>query len=400
MNWGNIGIVFRKELKDTLRDRRTLISSIVIPILLFPVLFLGLGGLTYVIVTSAVKASPTVMLIGEEHAPRLTELIRQEKELKVVPVTGDYKKQIDGKTLRAAVEFPPGFEENIRTKPDQPQAIRIYKFEGEIRSESVAGDVRGVIDKYEEEIMKERLAANRLTRAQVVSFETEQKNVASAEKVAGNIIGFLLPYLAIVLCYSGAMYPAMDLTAGEKERGTMETLLVSPVRRVELVIGKTLLVILTSVVTAALSIASLGVTAAIGAGMLARMNSDVKLAVSIESLVLGFAMILPLAVIFSAVLFAVSLYARNYREAQAYAGQSIFLVILPAIPSMIPGIQLNAKLAFIPILNVSLAMKEIFAGQYPWGLIALIFLSTAMWGALAVYLAVWQFHREEVLFRT
>jgi sodium transport system permease protein len=99
-------------------------------------------------------------------------------------------------------------------------------------------------------------------------------------------------------------------------------------------------------------------------------------------------------------LLAISLIARSYREAQSYLGPLIFVVILPGMASMLPGVELNNRLALVPILNVSLVAKDIFAGQYHWNQIGLIFASTCVFAALALYVAVRQFNREEVLFRT
>ena len=203
-----------------------------------------------------------------------------------------------------------------------------------------------------------------------------------------------------MLCLTGAMYPAMDLTAGEKERGTMETILASPASRAEIVLGKFLLVVTASLVTAALSILSFAITIFGGAELFSELTKNFVIAVSTRALLAVLVMILPLSLIFAAALLAISVMARSYREAQTYITPLMFIVILPAMASFLPGVELNAKLALVPILNVSLVSKEIFSGQYPWGLIALIFLSTTAYAAAAIYLAVRQFSREEVLFRT
>jgi len=111
-------------------------------------------------------------------------------------------------------------------------------------------------------------------------------------------------------------------------------------------------------------------------------------------------LVLPLGIVFSAVLLTVALAARSYREAQTYTMPLIFVVLLPAMASLLPGVELNARLALVPVLNVSLASKEILAGNYPWAMISLIFLSTCVYGAAALYMAYRQFQRESVLFRT
>lgn len=415
MNFRQIGVVFRKEFVDAMRDRRTLITSILVPILLFPVITVGFAGLAYLVGTRAVRESPRLMILGAAHAPELSRRLREWRpasrsgdppapatiqQLELVPAAEDYAQRINAKTIRAAVEFPAGFEQALRADPDRSQVVKIYWFEGEFRSRAVVRIVERVIREFSEQVVTERLAARELAAGWLTPFASEKTNVAPPEKVSGNIIGFILPYFIIILCLTGAMYPAMDLTAGEKERGTMETILASPVRRVELVLGKFLLVLTTSAVTTALSVASFALTFLAGAQLLREITARFALTVSGKAVAAVLLLVLPLAVLFSAALLAIAVFARNYREAQTYLGPLMFVVILPAMASFIPGIELNTRLALVPVLNVSLMAKEVLAGNYNWPLIGLIFGSTCVYAAVALFLAVRQFHREEVLFRT
>jgi sodium transport system permease protein len=400
VNLRNTGIVFRKELVETLRDRRTLFTSLILPILLFPVMIIGFAALGYFVVSGIQRETHTVMLLGEEHAPELARRIRTMDRVRTVPPAEDYAARIDAKTLRTAVEFPAGFEERLRSSPETQQEIKLYWYEGELRSRAAVNAVEKTIFEYRKELIKERLTERRLADDVAEPFTVETANVAPPERVTGSILGLLLPYFIIILCLTGAMYPAMDLTAGEKERGTMETILVSPVSRADIVAGKFLLVLLTSVTTTALSIASFALTVLAGANVVGRLNLDIVLAVSGKSIAAVFLMILPLAILFSAALMAIAIYARSYREAQSYLGPLYIVVILPAVFSMLPGIELSPRLALVPILNVSLVAREIFGGVYKWDLIALIFLSTSVIAAAALWFAARQFRREEVLFRS
>jgi sodium transport system permease protein len=400
VNARHVGIVFRKELLETLRDRRTLVTSILVPILLFPVMIFGIGLMTILVIRGIERETHMVMLLGEEHAPELAGRIRAGENVFVVAPAADYAARIDAKELRAAVEFPAGFEERLRADPEEPQEIILYWYEGELRSRSAVRTMEKILAEYRKELVAARIAERGLDEDVARPFAVEKANVAPPEKVTGTILGLLLPYFIIILCLTGAMYPAMDLTAGEKERGTMETILVSPVGRGELVAGKFLLVLLTSVATTALSIASFALTVLMGANLAGRFGVDIVLAVSGKAVAAVFLMVLPLAVLFSAALLALALYARSYREAQTYLGPLFMVVILPAIFSMLPGIELNARLAMVPILNVSLVAREIFSGVYQWDLIALIFVSTSVLAAAALWFAARQFRREEVLFRS
>jgi sodium transport system permease protein len=420
MSARHIAIVFRKELTDAVRDRRTLINSILVPIILFPILMIGFIGLAVLFASRAARESPTLMILGEQHAPELAKQLRRAEvagvlgrsreaaepadgsgtRVEVVPAADDYAQRINDKKLRAAVEILPGLEENLRAQAAQTQALKVYWFEGEFRSRAVVRAVERVVRGYNERIVTERLSAAGLSAKLLTPFTHAKENVAPREKVTGNVLGMLLPYFIIILCLTGAMYPAMDLTAGEKERGTIETILASPVNRAHLVLGKFFLVVSFSAITALLSIVSFLITLLGGAQLFSRLTSSLVIAVSGKAAAAVFLLVLPLAVLFSAALMAIAIYARNYREAQTYIGPLMLVVILPAMASFIPGVQLDARFALVPILNVSLAAKEIFGGTYPWPLLGLILGSTTAYAGAALFFAVRQFHREDVLFRT
>ena len=168
----------------------------------------------------------------------------------------------------------------------------------------------------------------------------------------------------------------MDLTAGEKERGTMETILSSPVSRTHLVIGKFLLVLTTSLSTAALSVISMGVSFTIANHFQPPANSadsGASFHIGFMAALSVFIMALPLAVLFASALITISAFAKSYKEAQSYIMPLMFIVIIPAIAAMLPGVELDAKLALVPILSVSLLCKELVTGTYHWDFIAIIF---------------------------
>ncbi len=229
--------------------------------------------------------------------------------------------------------------------------------------------------------------------------------MASREKVGGALIGGLVPYFIILLCLTGAMYPAMDLTAGEKERGTIETILCSPVSRTHLVLGKFLMVLTASVATGVLSVISMTVSFGVGKKLLqgvANGAADTILQITMtgKAVISVFTMVLPLAVLFSAALLAIALFARSYKEAQSYISPLMIVVVLPAVAAVLPGVELNAALALVPVLNTSLISKEIMTGTYHWKYIVLIFASSCIYAAGAIAIAVKLFQREDVLFRT
>ena len=410
MNGSNIATVYLKELKDMLRDRRTLMSMIVIPTLLMPGLMLLIGTVTVKVIKKASQETPTIMVLGGEDSPAVRSALAENIRIRLVATTPYWRQRISDKKVRAAVEIPPGFDTAL--EHGEARTVKIYNYEGEVRSGFGVNELRRFFNEYRDKVLTARLTARGLPDTFVRPFEVKTENVAAAEKVGGNAIGGMIPYFFIILCFTGAMYPAIDLTAGEKERGTMETILCSPIARLDLVLGKFLMVLTASLATVVFSVLSMAATVVLGGTMLlksaggaAAMKGGVAAGGVIPLLnplgMLGVvAMILPVAVMFAAVQLAVALYAKSYKEAQSYLSPFIVVIVMPAVIGLLPGVELNARLALVPILNLSLVSKEMVSGVFHWNYIALIFGSTCAYAALALAFCVRMFNREDVLFRT
>jgi len=404
MNLHAIGVVYRKEFTEWVRDRRTLISTVIVPLLLFPIIMVGFSALAVVLVGKAQKETPKVMILGGEDSPQLLANLRKLDNLEIAPYNVNWKEQISEKEIRAAVEIPPGFQSAL--EKGDAKTVKIYYYEGELKSSFGADRIEKFLKDYRDQVVKDRLAAKNVPASVLTPFEIHQENVAPPEKVSGATIGGFIGYLVVLLCMTGAMYPAIELTAGEKERGTMETILSSPISRMDLVLGKFFLVLSAALTTAALSVLSMGISfsvlrrvnASSGSG---RGNSAaLLLQLGPKAVTFIFVMALPLAVLFSAVLMTIALFAKSYKEAQSYLTPMTFLVVIPAVASLLPGVELTPKLALVPILNTSLVCKEIITGTYHWNSIVIIFASTCVYAAFALFLAFKTFQRESVLFRS
>jgi sodium transport system permease protein len=191
----------------------------------------------------------------------------------------------------------------------------------------------------------------------------------------------------------------------------METLLCSPVSRLNIVLGKFLMVLTASITTMLLSLGSMGVSVTLGvasfggggkmqvAQQAAKKAGNTIPIIDPMGLFGVFALIAPAAVLFAAGLLTISLFAKSYKEAQSYVSPLIIVVIMPAVIGMLPGIELSAKTACIPILNLSLVCKEMLSGVWHWNFIALIFGSTCLYAMIVLTLCVKMFNRESVMFR-
>lgn len=406
MNFKNVLLVYGKEMRDTLRDRRTIIWSIAFPVLLIPLMMFGIIGVGAKVMGKAAAETVPVVLEGEQHSPELAKRLRGVDRFSFVEPPEDLDTAIGDKRIRAAVEITAGFDATLAAG-GQP-AVQVRYHEGEFKSEAAVRDVRRVVLDYRQELLKERLESYGLGEKDLEPFVFEQQNVASQKQVTGRAAGGMVPYVIILMCLIGAMFPAIDLTAGEKERGTMETILASSVGRLDLVVGKFLTVMTASMSTVVLSLASLALTAVVIVPRLAgrEATGDLKELVDMARQVdpLGIVglivLILPLTMLFSAALISVALFARTHREAQQYVGPLPVVVIIPAMVGLLPGVELSARTALIPITSTSLAGKELLAGSFDWISLAVIFGSSCFYAAIAILVAVKQFQREEVLFRT
>ncbi len=339
------------------------------------------------------------MLLGETHAPGLAEKLRAAEGIRILPPSTAYVALISDKKLRCALEFPPHFEEDV--KANRQPRVNIYHFAGEMRSQVAVRAVQKILRDYRDQLIEMRLMESGLTKELLQPFASHEENVAPPEKVGGNVIGGLFPYLIIFLCFMGALAPAIDLTAGEKERGTIETILASPVSRLDLVLGKFLMVFTASIVTAVVSLTSFALTITLpflAARDIAK-KSQIPFDISVTGVAAVVLMMLPLAVMFAAGLMTIALWSKTTKEAHSYASPLMLVVLMPAMAAMVPGFDLNAKLALVPVLNVSLVSKEVLTGNYPWLLMGLVFASSCAYATAALSLAVAAFKHESVLFR-
>lgn len=252
------------------------------------------------------------------------------------------------------------------------------------------------LDRHE---LARRLNTQQLSPGFVKPFDLQPANIASTSRQIQAVIGGILPYMIILFCFFGAFYPALDLTAGEKERFTLETLLLAPVSRVEIATGKFVVVFTAAIIAAVLTTTSMALT--FTHGVLPEGAAE-AFDLNFEPLALALtaSLLVPIAALFSALLLGVALCARSFKEAQSYATPLQFVIIVPAIAAILPDLETKLGLAWIPLLNVSLLMKELLKGNYLWDFYAITLCSMLVLTALVLWWASWLFRRETVLMRT
>jgi sodium transport system permease protein len=395
MMFRKIGLVYRKELLDTVRDRRTIISMIIIPILIFPLLTIGFSTLVTAFMMKSKAEIQKVTIVNSEVAPVLREMIASSGKVELVNIDSA-EAAILRKDIRAAVVLPVDFQEKLSNLDSLK--IEILCDESETKSDFAAQKLQSIISEYRRKVIEERLAQNGLAPGIADPFNVETKNIASKEKMGSFMLSMFLPYMIIILSLTGAMYTAMDLTAGEKERGTMETILVSPIPRWELAMGKFLTILTTSLVTTIVAIFSMSITMLYAISSGGSMMGEMSLHIAPSTIIVIVLMMIPTASLFSAILMSISLAAKTFKEAQSYVSPFMMVVILPALVSIVPGIDLNLGLSLVPLVNVALSIKGAMMGNINWLYIVIIFFSTAIYAAAAIFVAHKLFERESVLF--
>ncbi len=187
MNLRAVGIVYRKEFTEWVRDRRTLISTVLVPLFLFPVMMVGFSALAVVMVGKAEKETPKIMILGGDDSPQLLASIRKLDTLEIVPYAPNWKDQISNKDIRAAVEIPKDFEKSLET--NESETVKIYFYDGEMKSSFGANRLEKFLKDYRDTVVRDRLAAKNLPASVLSPFTIKQENVAPPEKVSGATFG-------------------------------------------------------------------------------------------------------------------------------------------------------------------------------------------------------------------
>ena len=398
MRWSLVKTIFLKELRDILRDRRTLLVMIVLPILLYPLLMIGVTQGVAVQMSRIEQKKSRIAILHRDVAPGIVAALDSISTIEQQD-TVDWRERLRMNELEAVVEFSYGFDDSVQAH--QTAGVTIYYNSSEETSDQAKRRLEKLLELVHQQILTARLEALSADTTLLHAFAVNAENIATQEQRQGAFIGGILGYILILMTLMGAFYPAIDLTAGEKERGTLETLLISPASRSEIVLGKFLTVALIALITATLNLLSIGFSMAYIYGQVATgaASSMPSLSFNPMSLLLAYLLILPLAVTFAAICLAIAVSARTYKEGQSLLTPLYSIVILPAMVSLLPGTDISPTIAAIPIVNVSLLIKEYMMGHYLWLETIIAFLSSSLLAGLSLSWATSQFKQESVLFR-
>ncbi|QDU29189.1 ABC-2 family transporter protein [Anatilimnocola aggregata] len=444
MSWTNIRLIYLRELRDQLRDRRTLFTIVILPLLMYPLL-----AMVWCQMQQFLKEQPSkVRIVGVVNLPQQPTLLENgefplalcsdnERRLLTLqiddnaavpsePLTIDDLREAAERDIKsglydAVVYFPPEFGKNIdrlrrgkeETAADQLQVTDLDAIpQPEIFADSASDASRValnrvdlVLRRWREVMVHDNLIQSDVPLGAARPFELVNTDVAETFRRRAAIWSKVLPFVLLIWALTGAFYPAVDLCAGEKERGTLETLLVSPAQRDEIVWGKLLCVTTFSMATSLLNLVCMGLTGSLFfMQMASNMASPMMMDLGpppLSSLCWLALALAPISALFSALALAIAAFARSTKEGQYYL-MPLLLVSLPLmVLPLLPQVRLDLGFSLIPVTGVMLLLRALMEGQYLEALRYSPFVIgiTALCCWLSIRWAIRQFNSEAVLFR-
>lgn len=428
-------VVFRKEMLETLRDKRTLISLVLLPILLYPLFALLMTRMADSDIQQ-LESRPSRVAVWGTLTPEIEGILTEDKKIELVPWFGvptDLRSALE-KGEVAPPEPPPPSDpapsskrKGIATvskkeRPDERVIVAVEKivhnrdidavvvpYHGFVESveqgklgrlgiyyDSVWLDsdfaesrLTHALDKAREKLLVAREKTRQLPEGFTAGFSAASRNVAPDERRVGKFLGALMPMMLIMMSLLGGFLRAADMTAGEKERGTMQTLLCAPLLPIEIITGKFLTVFVVSLLTALVNVVSMGLT------IHRILPNEMEVPVGVHALT--FTLLVPVTFLFSALFLAVASFARDFKDAQNLLTPLYLPVMLLSMLTSLPGMELTAAASFVPLLNVALLIKAIYMGDVPADLVLFTLGSSTLYAAMALMFAARVFEREDLL---
>lgn len=433
-------LLLKKELLDVFRDKKAIIMMVLVPILLYPLIFFGSMAVMTMIQSNMEEGEYKVAIVASDDGALKSAVEKHNENAKVEAQekaetestdqgnssedsvsqgnsastsangiatdvltlvdapSGDYQEALQNEELDAYV---------TSSKDSSGKTVyEVYYVSSITNSSYAAGIVRDVVDELSREESKEKIQAAGLDADVIMNpVVCESEDLASSEQSAGSILGMILPFLLVLSLLMGTMYPAIDVTAGEKERGTLETLLTLPVSNREIIFSKFFTVAIIGIISALLNIVSI---AFMGTYMIRLMGDAVEsMGISfagidigkfIPAIIFTVLAILAFSLFISAVTMCITSLAKSYKEANNYITPLMLVVMLTGYIGFIPNIELTHTMALVPVANICLMIKNLLLFKVEYNLVAVVLVSNVLYAIVAVLILSRIYDSENVLF--
>jgi sodium transport system permease protein len=397
-------VLLIKEIKHLFRDTKTIVQTVILPTFITPALLGAIFWYVGSIANEETKKTYDISAYSTIESNLITQLADSDR-LNILSEDSidDVITSVTEGNTEIGLVLDESFSENLAT--NNSAKITIYSKNIDTFSQAKSL-VTNIIDDFEDTERNERLLALNLTNEYVNPIIIDEEDLTTEEESAGSIFGAILALFFVMYVMSGSTYPAVDLGAGEKERGTMETLISTNISSVDIIIGKMLSVTTSAVLTATFSM--LGFAIPMIVIFLFYADSVNEYLFSLLSALLNpvaflavFILIIPLSVFMGAFLLAISVYAKTPKEAGLLLGNVLIIFIVPCyIPLINPGLELDFVGALIPCYNLALLTNNLIAGTVDWFLYTVSFVSTIVYCCIAIYVTYIMFDDENVIFRS
>ena len=385
--------VLKKELTDTLRDKRTLISAVVLPAVIIPLLLFGVVKLQNRLMDKEGSRQLRIALMG------IPETLKHQFQDDNFDLFYNFnletgKEAILNDSIDAIIAFNSDFLDKVNQM--RSGTVNLYYKSTNLL---LYHRISEKIELLKTQLLNERTKKLNISTEAFIPIVISKVDIASPKEQIGKMAGGFLPYIFIIFCFLGCMYPALDLITGEKEKGTLETLLTVPASRLKILIGK-----ITAISLVGLAAAFMTIIGMIGAlkflpDIPQDFLSSIADIISIKFIIMLFAMLLPLSVFFSGLLSALVIRAQSFKEAQSIVTPITFVIMIPPMLALLPGVELNWQTVWIPLLNIALATKEITAGTIEAGHYITIVFSLFLLAFISAYVSYKQFSNESMVLK-
>ena len=390
--------IFKKELTDVLRDRRTLFFMIVIPVIVMPLIFIGSIKFQEYQSKKSDEKVLNIGLINKTSDSQIRDYLLDQKGVYLVEDIDldSLELGIKNDSLQGGLYIHKNFINDISS--NGMGEVEVYYKSSDLMSKA-KNRIYNALDIYRNEVVSERLSEFNVDKGLLEPLDIINKDMSTKKETIGKAVGGLIPYMLVIFIFLGAMYPAIDLGAGEKERGSLETLLSSPATKFEITVGKLMVVSLAGMVSGLISVVGISAPFYFIGNIPDQIKSTVLEIISPFIIVSVIILMIPIAIFFASMLLSISFYARSFKEAQSLMGPLNIVIIVPLMLTLGPGIEIDHITALIPLINVGLLTKEILAGSAQPIYFIETLSSLLFFAAIGIRFSVYWFNKENTIFR-
>ena len=413
--------LIKKEILDVLRDKKAVVMMIIVPLVLYPLIFFGTLAVMSAVQTSMRTNEYKVVIgtngeevtaewvrnlqsaIDEHNAPSDGKDGKENTTTDYIEITSvgndwDYDKAVSA-IQREEID---AYIEHYTDSGDGRDVYEVVYISSVTNSSYAADILKAIFDKMNraesERLIEDAGLSPKLILSPLVF---KNKDIASKEQTTGNLLGMVLPMLLVISLLMGTMYPAIDATAGEKERGTLETLLTLPVTNREIIISKFFTIAMIGIASALLNLISMGLMGIYMVklvGSLGGAKFNVSIGSFIPAIIITILAVLVFSLFISAVTMCITAFASSYKEANNYITPMTLVVMLTGYIAFIPNIELTRNMALVPVANICLLVKNILSFKYDMAIIALVLLSNVVYAGIAILFLGRIYDSEAILF--